>query len=223
VEVDVPDNYDSQETGISWSESSATFRELYRHFFVSSRDYMFIPPERTEGLSGAEEEALKILLRKELHRRYVHHIGGVGALRDTESVEPLRAMLSQEKDKSRKLTIARALWHICREPVLYDWLVEMVRSNRNTLKQAHIDDVLVLQDERSIALLMDLLNDKDSFVRHLALSHLNAIEFKKSFLKRTAELPHDAAYYRARRNDKEFVAIMVENLRSPRDKWPVEY
>lgn len=83
--------------------------------------------------------------------------------------------------------------------------------------------MLVLEDERSIALLIELLNDNDSFVRHLALSRLNAIEFKKSFLKRPSDLPNDAAYYHARRDDKEFIDVMVENLHSPRDKWPVEY
>jgi len=207
-----PHGYDASPTGIDWVGSSPTYKELYSHFFLDSRDLRYVSVAEADCLEPSEAEALRVLLREHLHLGYVHLIDGVGALRDHASADRLREMLANEADLSRRLTLARALWNICREPILHKLLDEMVASDWTALKEAHIDDVLVTKDEHSITLLLRLLEDRGTFVRYLALTHLNGIQFKKRFLGPSAQLPHDAAYYRSRRNDQAFIQQMAKNL-----------
>jgi hypothetical protein len=205
---------------IDWVRASPEFREFYGHYFVNSLglarrevDLAFL-----ERLDSAERGLAARLLRSNLHLRYTHIIEGFAELRDASAAGELRAMLQDEPDLSRRLTIGRTLWRLERDPSFVALLAEMIRAKSPTLRQAHLDDVLLLEDERSIHLLIDLLDDSDSFVRFLALSHLNGIEYKKSFLVPAQELPHDAGYFRNRRTDPVFIAGMVEHLRS-RQLW----
>ena len=61
-------------------------------------------------------------------------------------------------------------------------------------------------------MLIDLLEDRGDFVRHLALERLNEIEHQRLFLGRASELPRVANDYLARRNQSEFRAMMVNHL-----------
>ena len=57
----------------------------------------------------------------------------------------------------------------------------MKTGDSSTLKQAHFHQILWLRDERAIDLLLDMPDDKDHFVRFLALSKLNELEFGRRF------------------------------------------
>ncbi len=208
---------------IDWARVSAAFREFFHHFFVDSRglqrrevDLAFL------RLLSPEELALaRALLRRNLHLRYTHLIEGLGEIGDETAAEELRRLLHSEADLSRKITIGRALWRLQRDPVFRELLLDMARSKSNTLKEAHIDDALLLGDEQALQILGTLLEDRGDFVRALALSRLNGIEARKHFLLASRDLPHDATYYGERLRDTAFVREMVENLRSPIAEWPV--
>jgi len=131
---------------------------------------------------------------------------------DTAAVPALRALLADESGLSRQLTITGALWKLARDSSFVDCLNRMKASESSTLKQAHIHQVLWLGDERSVDLLMDLLDDKDKFVRFLALSMLNSLEFGHRFLVPENGLPCKASDYRKRRHDQPLRQRMISNL-----------
>ena len=57
-------------------------------------------------------------MRRNLKLRYTHIIEGTSALRDIGAVPILQAMLDEESDVSRRLTIAGALWKLSQDPYL---------------------------------------------------------------------------------------------------------
>lgn len=86
----------------------------------------------------------------------------------------------------------------------------MVASENAILKQAHIDQVVWLGDERAIDLLMRLLDDRDSSVQRMALGILNRIhEFPGRVM---FDLPHSAEKYKSLQFDPEFRKMMVGKL-----------
>ena len=141
---------------------------------------------------------------------------GIALLGDTSSVPTLREMLLKENDLSWKLTISGALWRLIKDQSFVENLEAMKASENATLKQAHFEQVLWLSDERSISFLVDFLDDSDSFVRYLALSRLNELEFGRWFPVSEQELPHQSDFYRTQRADESFVRAMVENLKRNR-------
>ena len=123
-----------------------------------------------EGLTAEERDLARSLLRRNLSLNYVHIIEGLALLKDTSAVPELRRMLALETNLSRRLTLTGSLWKLDRDERFADCLREMITSDRSGLKVAHINQILWLEDERSLDLMTDLLDDKDDFVRYLALS-----------------------------------------------------
>jgi hypothetical protein len=196
-------------------QASPAFEAFLYHFFVNSIalsrrevDLGFV-----DDLTEQELVIAKQLLRRNLKLNYTHLIAGCATLDDRDSIRPLKFMYASERDLSRRLTIAEALWRIDRDPVFVECVYQMVQSESEILKEAHIQQVLCLGDERSIDLLIALLGDAGGFVRHLALSKLNSIECRNlCFFCPLDELPHSASDYTARRNNVDFKAMMVRNL-----------
>ena len=208
---------------VDWRRTSTVFREFFRHFFVDALglsrgevDLAFLKQLRPD-----ETELAQRLVRANLHLGYTHLIDGIAELGDRGAVAQLRAMLNAERDLSRKLVLGRALWRLERDPVFPALLEDMLRADSSTLKEAHLDDVLLLGDERSLDLLSRLLDDPGDVVRSITLSRLNGLEFRQHFLVAADDLPHDAAYYKARRRDPAFVAMLLRHLQSPSQAWPV--
>ena len=159
---------------------SAAFQTFYRHFFVNECglirgevDLSFL-----KDLTPQETTLAKDLIRRNLNRGYTHILQGAAALHDHEVVPQVKEMLACESNLSRRLTIAGTLWKLDKDPSFVECLYDMVQSDSNSLKEAHIDQIAWLGDERAINLLIDLLEDDGSFVRYLALSRLNEIEQK---------------------------------------------
>ena len=208
---------------IDWDRVSPAFAEFFHHYFVDP-----IPLSRGEvrsaGISGLSPDDTALaasLLRRNLRLGYTHIIDGLGLLGDRGAAAQLRALLESERDLSRRLVLARNLWRLDRDAAFPAILSELAASENPTLKQAHMDDVLLLDDERAVDILVEYLDDQDDFVRAMALTHLNSLECRTFFLMSPADLPHSAAEYRARRWEPQFVARLVENLRDSRASWPV--
>jgi hypothetical protein len=164
-------------------------------------------------LSDHEREYACDLLRRNLSLRYTHIIQGLGVLQDTSAVPVLSRMLTEEENLSRRLTIAGTLWRLGRDEAFFDVLAEMKASGDAILIQAHIDQVLWLADERAIDLLCEFLDHSDSFVRFLALSRLNEVEFGDTFtMQRADDLIRQPKYYRKRRYETALRRQMVDNL-----------
>jgi hypothetical protein len=204
---DIPDE-------IGQGNHSTAFMEFLRHWFFDSRglnngevDLSFLA-----ALTPDELHTAKGLLRRNLGLRYTHIIEGCAILRDLDSVSALRTMLSVEPDLSRQLTIAGALWKLVREPSFAQYLILMKESNVPVLRQAHIHQVLWLGDERTIDLLIDLLDDEDSFVRFQALVMLNRLEFAHGLPVPERDLARQPDDYRARRLDQNLRRLLVSNL-----------
>ncbi len=208
---------------IDWTRASPVFREFFHQYFVDSRALIRgeVDLAPLTAMRAEEMELARALLRRNLRLRYSHIIDGVAHFGDLSAVPQLRALLEGEQDLSRRLTVARALWRLTSDSAFIALLSEMVASPNSILKQAHIDDVLLVKDERAIDLLIALLDDPDSFVRSLALSRLNGLEFHKHYLLSAADLPHDPSYYRAHCRDPRFVAQLVESLQAAQADWPV--
>ncbi|HHK41251.1 MAG TPA: hypothetical protein ENJ50_02435 [Planctomycetaceae bacterium] len=194
---------------------SPALQEFYHHFFVNSTglirrevDLSFL-----HELAPDETAIAKDLIRRNLKLNYAHIIAGAGALRDREAVPQLHSMLARERTLSRRLSIAGALWKIREDPIFLECLRDMVESDDETLKEAHMYQLPWLGNEHAINLLIDLLQDSGSFVRHLALSTLNAIEHRTHFVCLSHELPCGPDDYISRRDDMEFMNVMVQNLR----------
>lgn len=211
--AEVLDCYDITDDVFQGQHSTAFLRFL-RNWFVDSGkltrhelDLSFL-----QEMSPDEAQLARALLRRNLPLKYTHIIEGLAALRDTDSIPTLREMLAVETDLSRRLTLAGSLWKLARDPVFVDCLNAMVESEGGNLKAAHLNQVLWLDDERAMDLLIVLLGDRDNFVRHLALSMLNMLEFQTTSPNRAfARQPDD---YRKRRNDAAFRALMVDQLKA---------
>jgi HEAT repeat protein len=165
-------------------------------------------------LTSEEREVAKDLLRRNLKLRYSHVIEGVAALDDSDSIPILKMMLAGEPNASRQLTIIGALWKLNKDVAFVDYLNRMKSGKDATLKQAHVHRILWLGDGRTIDLLIDLLDDEDGFVRFLALSTLNELEFESHFLIPEKQLPSRPDHYRSPKDDAVFRAMMTSHLQA---------
>jgi hypothetical protein len=170
-------------------------------------------------LTPVELHAARKLIRVNLQTRHIHIIDGAAALEDVEAIPILRAMFADESEESRRLTIAGSLWKLARDPVFVDCLEKLVASPNHILKQAHYYQVLWLKDARSIDFMIRLLDDADDFVRSLALSTLNTLEFGQGFDEPSHQLPSQPDTYRARKNDPAFRSHMLAQLQSLNLGW----
>jgi hypothetical protein len=184
-------------------------------------------------LTPAELDCAREMIRRNLKLRYVHIIQGVSALRDVDSAPILRAMIEDEHEESRRLTMAGALWKITRDPVFPELLERAKQSGNAGLISAHLFQVLWLDDERSIDFLIELLPERD--YEPLAWRALERIAFAMPFgrlnplrrlLLRSHHRHHQAQFHTflawSLLNQLEFGG-RTENV--PREKWrsPSEY
>ena len=197
-------------------QHSPAFREFFYHWFIDSWglsrrevDLSFLG-----ALTPEELEVAKDLLRRNLRLKQTHIIEGVAALNDTSAAPILRLMFDEEISLSWRLTIAGALWKLTSDARFIECLNRMKTSDDATLKQAHFHQILWIGDERALDILLDLLDDTDRFVRYLALSSLNNLEFNRRFLVSAAELPHQPDYFRRLRHDPALRALMTAQLRA---------
>jgi hypothetical protein len=195
---------------------SPAFKKFLHHWFVDtwalSRgeiDLSFLGEFTPE-----ETEIAKNLLRRNLGLRYTHIIEGVAALNDVSAAPILRSMLDEETNASRRLTIAGTLWKLTSDPIFIECLNRMRASDDAILKSAHFHQILWIGDDRAISFLIDLLDDADRFVRYLALSTLNRLEFNQRFLVPAEQLPRQPEDYRRRRHDSSFRQLMTAHLRA---------
>lgn len=206
---------------LDWRSASPAFHRFIRAFFINTMalsrgelDFRFL-----EELTPAEVREARRYLLDNLASGHVGIIEGIGLLGDADSAKRLDECLQRQTNLSRRISMGRALYRLRQDPQFPDLLEAMVRSDSATLRQAHLDDVLFLEDDRALTFLLRLLDDSDSLVRRMALSWLNGLEDEVHYL--TPTFPHDAQYYRTRRSDAELMGRMVRNLGSDPAAWPV--
>jgi hypothetical protein len=191
---------------------SPAYHRFFENFFVNATGLIRheVDLDFISALTPQETDLAKDLIRRNLKLRHVHIIEGVAALQDHELVPQLRDMFAHESDLSRRLTIAGTLWKLENDSVFPECLREMVKSENDSLKVAHIHQIAWLGDERTINLLIDILEGGFGFARHLSLSMLNTIEHERSYIG--SDLPHQEKYYISRKSDEVFMEKMVKNL-----------
>jgi hypothetical protein len=163
------DSYDVPQELVDAPHSPA-FREFLLTWFGSTVRITFGLPYLTvlKALSPDEIALAQQLVRRNLKGRRLHIINATWALRDTSAAPLLRAMLEDEADRSRRLTIAGALWKLVRDPVFLEYLEEAKKSGLIAV-YSHLLQVLWLDDDRAIDFLIDLLPQDDEDKRKVAL------------------------------------------------------
>lgn len=200
--------------GVGIGPHSSAFEAFLRNWFSDTRalthgelDLSFLQELTSDELATARE-----LIRRNLRLGQVHIIQGAAALRDTEALPVLRAMLEAEDNASKRLTIAGALWNLQRDPVFITCLERAKKAGGRTLA-AHLYDVLWLDDERALDFLIDLLDQRDAVVQTFVLSLLNELEFGRQAVLAARILPRQPNDYRDRRSDPAFRNLMTAAIR----------
>jgi hypothetical protein len=106
-----------------------------------------------------------------------------------EAVPLLRALFDTEPDESRRLTISGALWKLNRDPVFIECLNQAKKSG--LLEPAHLEQVLWINDERSIDFLIDLLPQEDDDPRERRLLRLRDLCRHTPFRRMTVRMVHE--------------------------------
>ena len=207
-EFDIPEE-------ISRGPHSPTFAKFLRNWFgdTSALTHGELDLTFLDELTPEELDLARQMVRRNLKLRYTHIIEGASALHDVDAAPMLRAMLEDEPNESRRLTIAGALWKLNRDPIFFDYLNQAKGPNRSLLSGAHLNQILWVGDERAIDLLIDLLDNKDEFIRFQALSLLNCLEFCRRFFVPKRELQRQPEDYRRRKLDPAFRAFMTAAVR----------
>lgn len=162
-------------------------------------------------LTPEELEYARDVLRRNLHLGDCLMIEGTAALVDRSAVPALRKLLKREKTPGGRLTIAGSLWVLAKDEAFYNAIVKMMRHGNSDQKWFYFDRVLWLADGRALDLLFGFLDDCDPVVRDQAVGYLDLIE-GRGWLFRNR--PHEAHYYRPRRDNERFRAKMTERLKS---------
>ncbi len=198
------------------SPRSAAFEQFLAKWFIA----------KTEGYRGewdlsyvkefapGELDLARQLLRRNLDKSQTRFVEGVALLGDVSAVPVLQEMYDKESDESRRLTIAGSLWQLAKDERFYESIRRMVEGGNATLKQAHFHDIELLGDGRAIEAIFDLLEDRDSFVRFLALNALNRLEHGRAFWVPAPQLPSQREHYLAQRGNLEFRQRLTKRLRS---------
>jgi hypothetical protein len=150
---------------------STAFRQFLLYWFCSIRVSFSERLKAATNLSPEETPLARCLIRRNLKCKHSHIISGTWALGDLEAAPPLRTMFGQEADESRRLLIAGALWKLNRDPVFIECLKRAKESGLLAV-YFHLQQVLWLNDERSIDFLIDLLPQEDRDPRERALIRL---------------------------------------------------
>ncbi|MCC6330225.1 MAG: hypothetical protein IT174_17080 [Acidobacteria bacterium] len=207
AEYDIPDN-------IFETARSDAFRQFYHYWFEDSfgLNRHEVDLEFLNELTPAERGLAIDLLRLNLRLGCAHIIEGIALLDDNESIPTLKKMLAEMTDASRRLTIAGSLWKLGKDESFPEEIERMVSRGDSLLKEAHLEQILWLRDERSIRFLIDLLEEEDTFASFLALSRLNEIEDNKRYLLSRAEFPHQPDHYIENAGDDAFIQTMVSKM-----------
>jgi len=191
---------------------SSAFKEFYHNHFVQSLglsrreiDLSFF-----DEMTVDEKELAKRLIRMNLKERRTHIIEAAGFLNDEEALPLLYDLYYTTEDLSWHLTIGRTIWKLKGE-IHYAELLRKLKSHPgDDMRQAHFHQVTDLKNMESIEMLFGYLNDKDSFVRHLALSRLNQIETGKfSF-----DLQYESNHFLDKRTDDDFKHGLLRKLQN---------
>lgn len=166
-----------------------------------------------KGLSPGELALARELLRRNLKLRQNHIVEGVAALNDVDAVPVLRRMLDHEPDESRRLLLAGALWRLVKDPVFLSCL-EHAKATGGILMSAHLKQVLWIDDERSVDLLIDLLDQRDRRVWTQALGLLNKLEMGYRCGIPARDMQHQPEYYRKHRRDRVVRDKLTEAIRN---------
>jgi hypothetical protein len=101
---------------------SPEFRRFLLNWFGSSRVESGDMVHSATCLVPDELTLARELMRRNLKTRYIKIINGTWILGDTEAIPLLREMFGNEPEDSRRLTIAGALWKLCKDPVFIECL-----------------------------------------------------------------------------------------------------
>jgi hypothetical protein len=161
------DSYDVPQALVDDPPSPA-FRQYLLNWFGSNRVSFSELLRAANNLTPEETAVARQLIRRNLKCGYSHIISGTWALDDLEAVPHLRAMFDAEPDESRRLVMAGALWKLNRDPVFIECLNRAKESGLLSV-YFHLQQILWLNDERSIDFLIDLLplEDRDPSERRL--------------------------------------------------------
>jgi hypothetical protein len=204
---------------------SQAFRQFLLNWFGSNR-VSFDERLRTANDLTPEEAAVgRELIRRNLKCNHSHIISGTWALGDLEAVPLLRMMFDHERDESRRLVIAGALWKLNNDPVFISCLN---RAKKSGLLKVyfHLQQVLWLNDERAIDFLIDLLPERDhSSVRASGLRRLNRWFFHTPFRRVTLRLVRD---HNEAQGAAPWALSMLNNLEAghlvpPDERRPASY
>lgn len=166
------DSYDVPQALVDDPPSPA-FRQYLLNWFGSKR-VSFAERLRTANNLTPEEAALaRQLVRRNLKCKHHHIISGTWALDDLEAVPLLRVMFDAEPDESRRLEISGALWKLNRDPVFIECLNRAKESGMLSVP-FHPEQILWLNDERSIDFLIDLLPLEDHDPRERRLDYFDS-------------------------------------------------
>lgn len=207
AEYDIPDN-------IFEEKRSEAFKQFYHNWFEDSFGLTRgeVDLEFLNDLTPAEHKLAIDLLRRNLQLGYTHIIEGIALLDDRESIPTLKSILAETTDDSRRLTIAGSLWKLDKDESFPEEIERMISHANRFVKEAHLEQILWLGDERSIKYLVDLLVEGDTFASFLALSRLNEIEDNKRYFLGRDEFPHQPDYYLSHREDESFLRAMVTKM-----------
>lgn len=207
---------------------SPEFRRFLLNWFGSNRVDNSDMVRSATCLAGEELTLARDLMRRNLKTRHTTIINGTWILGDMDAIPLLREMFENEPNESRRLTIAGALWKLCRDPVFIECLN---RVRGTSLMVPHMDQVLWLDDERAVDFLIDLLPADDRDYRRMrrrgiwrklfgisqdqaaitgrwALGMLNRLETGPRLIGLSEGRP--PSHYRELRNERGFRDLMVE-------------
>ena len=210
----IRDSYDIPEE-VAQGPHSPAFATFLRSWFADTTalthgelDITFLKELTDEELDLARE-----MIRRNLRVKHDHIIEGAAALRDPAAVPILSRMLSEERNWSRKLVIAGALWKIAQDSEFIVHLKEARAADPSLFVWRHLLQVLWLGDERAVDFLIELLDVNDSMVHSFTLGLLNELELGRRMGIPAANMPHQRADYRKLRRDAGFRSHMVDAIR----------
>tara|TARA_R110002073_G_scaffold333356_1_gene520729 strand:- start:742 stop:1443 length:702 start_codon:yes stop_codon:yes gene_type:complete len=190
---------------------SQAFKDFYQNHFVNayglSRNevdtYFF------DSMSENENEIAKRLIRQNLKLRQSHLFKAAGILKDEEALPILYDQLNNNTDLSWLLVIGQAIWRINGDDIYLKLLRRLKEHSSDTMREAHFEQIVDLNNKESIEMLFTYLNDKSRLVQSMALSKLNFLSAGKHEQKQR----YDKDYFLTKKTDEKFKNDLLENLR----------